>query len=161
MYLANLIRVVLQGTPFPHIERAIPLLLGTAAQESGFTFLSQIGGGTAKGLFGMELATELDHWRYIKRYWPAIVQCITDRTQLTFASSRDLEWNFPYQILMARLHYYRRDPHALPQVTDIAEQSTRWKRYWNTSQGQGTEQQYLANYARLVAPSVPLEEEGP
>jgi hypothetical protein len=152
VYLAHLIRTVLDGTPFPHLPRAIPLLLGTAAQESGLTFLSQIGGGPARGLFGMEGATEKDHWRYITRYRPALVACIRARTNISTASSHDLAWNFPYQILLARLHYFRRDPATLPQPTDIPEQARRWKRFYNTSAGAGTESQYLANYARLVAP---------
>lgn len=42
---------------------AVNLLLGTAAQESAFgTYLRQIGGGPARGVFQMAPATAKDIW---------------------------------------------------------------------------------------------------
>ena len=120
--------VVLGYTPFPAIARAVPLLLGTAAQESGLAHLRQVRYGPARGLFQMEPATEQDHWVWLQAH-PAITAVITERVGLTAPSLIDLERNIPYQILMARLHYYRRDPAPLVSAGDLAGQALLWKRY--------------------------------
>lgn len=148
-YLADLIRVTLAGTPFAYPERALPLLLGTAAQESKLTYLRQLGNGPARGLFQMEPATERDHWRWLDTQ-PHLCLAITERSGVQEASAMHLECNLPYQILMARVHYYRRDPAALPEAHDLAEQARRWKRYYNTPLGRGTEQQYIESYRRVI-----------
>ena len=43
------------------------LIMGTAAQESGFTYIKQLGGGPALGMFQVEPATAEDIlFRYLK-----------------------------------------------------------------------------------------------
>lgn len=150
-YLADLIRATLKDTPFPHPERALPLLIGTAAQESHLEYLRQLGNGPARGLWQMEPATEADHWLYLGRK-PELRRAITERTGLKGPSPEALQYHLPYQILMARLHYYVRDPQALPMAGALAEQARRWKLYYNTMKGKGTVEQYTATYRRLITP---------
>jgi hypothetical protein len=163
VYLLRLISVVLEGAPFPSPERALPLLLGTAAQESGLVHFRQLGGGPARGLWQMEPATAASHWGWIV-HQKGLKALMVDRSGVGYPDIAELECNLPYQILMARIHYFRRDPQPLPDVNALAEQARRWKRYYNTPAGKGTELQYLRNWERLVAgkypvpPSVPQKE---
>lgn len=150
-YLARLIITVLEGTPFPDVDRAVPILLGTAAQESGLRAFRQRGNGPARGLWQMEPETAKDHWTWLNRH-QAIATSLTQRCGIAAMSLIHLECNIPYQILMARVHYYRRDPQRLPDALDVTEQARRWKRFYNTPAGRGTEAQYVANYQRLIAP---------
>jgi hypothetical protein len=153
---AGLIEAVLRGTPFPHRARALALLLGTAAQESALTYTTQLGGGPAKGYFQCEPATETDIWVHFLGYNDALGACFAERCGMTAPNVTALEYNMVYQILLCRTHYYRCDPDALPQVDDVAGQAHRWKRYYNTPAGAGTEAEYVANYAQLIAPYWPV-----
>jgi hypothetical protein len=150
-YLADLIVAVLKDTPFPDLDRALPLLLGTAAQESNLVHFRQLNNGPARGLFQMEPATERDHAAYVANH-KDIANTFLERCNVLPASLWHLENNLVYQILLARLHYYRRDPKRLPEAQDIAEQSLRYKKYYNTAAGKATPEQYVANYQRLIAP---------
>jgi hypothetical protein len=155
IYLADLIRVVLTGAPFPHLDRAVQLLLATAAQESNLKYFYQLGGGPGRGLWQMEPATERDHWTYMTRYRAPWQQLMHDRSGVCAADESQLARNIPYGILMARLHYYRRDPKALPEVGDIEECWLRYKKYWNTEKGKATREQFMQAYETLIAPYWP------
>jgi len=150
-YLAQLIRVVLSGVPMPHSERAIPLLLGIAAQESSLKYTRQLGSGPARGYWQMEPATERSHWQWLARH-KSLEQALIERCGIYEASSQALQHNIPYQILMARVHFYRRDPEPLPFPEAIAEQAARWKQFYNTVQGHGTIEQYMRSWETLIAP---------
>ena len=154
-FYANLILRTLAGGPFPDNQRALPLLLGTAAQESAFTYTTQIGGGPAKGYMQCEPATETDIWTNYLAYQPALRSCFTLRCGREGPNVQALEHNMVYQILLARTHYYRCDPARLPMATDLEEQAARWKRYYNTVAGHGTEEQYIASFHTFVTPYMP------
>ena len=147
-YVAQLIEVVLRGMPFPQVGRAVPLLLGIAAQESG---LQYIGSGPARGYWQMESATEWSHWQTL-RHQVSLAQALIARCGVEEASAQALQHNIPYQILMARLHFYFRDPLPLPERQDIQEQARRWKKYYNTEAGKGTVEDYLLTWDRLIRP---------
>lgn len=149
---ANLIWCVLSGGPFPHDARAVDLLLGTCAQESAFTYTTQIGGGPALGYFQCEKATETDLWSNYLCYQPDLTDFVVTRSGVTGPNPTALEHNMVYQIILARLHYYRCDPFPLPDVGDVEECASRWKQYYNTPLGHGTESQYIASYQQLVVP---------
>lgn len=154
VYLQRLITLVLDGTPFPHADRAIPLLLGVAAQESGFVHTRQIGGGPARGFFQMEPATERDLWRWLHLH-QAIERVFEERAGVDGASVLALEHNLPYQILVARLHFFVRDPAPLPEADDLQGQAARWKTVYNTIAGAGTIESYVATWQRLILPRWP------
>lgn len=154
-FIARLIRVTLTGSPFPAIGRAIPLLLGTCAQESGFQYNSQLGGGPAKGFWQCEPATEADVWVNFLTYHPELTACFVARCGQNRPDVDALQHNLVYQILLARTHYFRCDPDPLPPAHEIDAQARIWKLYYNTPAGHGTEDQYLENYETLVRPYYP------
>ena len=154
-FYARLIRVTLGGGPFPHTEQGIRLLLGTAAQESHFTYTQQLGGGPALGYGQCEPATEADIWGNYLCYQPTLSAFFAVRCGATGPDTAALQHNMVYGILLMRTHYYRCDPDPLPAVDDIEEQARRWKHYYNTPAGAGTTEEYMQNYQGLVAPYYP------
>ena len=123
-----------------HSETAVNLLLGTAAQESRFgTFLRQLKGGPALGVFQMEPKTFWWlHGRYKKKY-----PLIADRL---FA---ELEWDLSLAIVMARLRY-RVVRAKLPRCNSIKDMAVYWKKFYNTVRGKGTVDEFMANYKKYV-----------
>lgn len=155
MFVAHLIRVTLTGAPFPHLTRALPLLLGTGAQESGFRSVRQLGGGPARGYWQIEPATERSVWADYLAYQPELRAVVTKRCGRQGPNVFALEHDMVYGILLARLLYYWRDPAPLPPATDLQEQAVRYKRYYNTPAGAATEAEYVESYAVLVRPYWP------
>ena len=136
-----------------HSRAAVHLLLGTAAQESGFgTYLRQVGGGPALGVFQMEPATDLDIWRNYLVYREDLAEAVWQvaGAAVDVGPSIDaLEANLSYQIAMARIHYWR-VPEALPSYTDISGLARYWKQHYNTPEGKGTEEGFVGNYHKYV-----------
>jgi hypothetical protein len=155
-FYGDLILHVLHGGPFPDMVRAQRLLLGTVAQESQFTYTRQVGGGPARGLCQIESATEVSLWADYLAYQPALAAYITARCGRGGPDEQALEYDMIYGILLARTIYYWRDPEPLPAVDDVEEAASRWKLWYNTPAGAGTEQQYIENYQRFVAPYYPF-----
>jgi hypothetical protein len=153
---ASLIQTVLRGGPFPDNTRALPLLLGTCAQESAFIYFTQLGGGPARGLFQCEPSTETDIWANFLAYQPALRDFFALRCGRDGPDVQALEHNMVYQIILARTQYYRRDPDRLPPPQDLEAQAHVWKRYYNTSLRGGTEAQYIKSFNTLVRPYIPL-----
>lgn len=144
----ELIEDVLQGLGL-HSPAAVNLLLGTAAQESRFgTYLHQVGGGPALGVFQMEPATERDIWDNYIKYKPSLVQEIAATTGAT-GPGLHLRWNLAYQIAMARVHYLRQ-PGSLPADNDVPGLAAYWKQHYNTPQGAGSVEKFEENYRRYV-----------
>ncbi len=117
-----------------HSPAAEQLLLGTALQESGLTYLKQIGGGPALGVYQMEPATHDDIWDHFLRFNTFIKLKVGSR--LVFPSER-LIWDLNYATKMARIHYYRVKD-KLPAHGDIQHMAEYWKKYYNTPAGRGT-----------------------
>jgi type VI secretion system secreted protein VgrG len=155
-FIAHLIRVTLTGAPFPALSRAIPLLLGTCAQESGFKYNRQLGNGPARGFWQCEPATEADIWSNFLCYNQDLAECFVARCGQSGPDVSALQHNLVYQILMARTHYFRCDPDPLPAAKDIEAHARIWKRYYNTPLGHGTESQYVQSYEALVRPYWPV-----
>jgi hypothetical protein len=149
---ADLVQCMLRGSPFPHAERAVPLLLGTVAQESAFTYTRQIGGGPARGYLQMEPDTEYSLWFDFLVYNPTFAAYITSRCGRGGPDEIALEYDMGYGILLARTLYFWRDTDALPLADDLEQQAALWKRCYNTVAGAGTEAQYIESYHQLVAP---------
>ncbi|MBW2599564.1 MAG: hypothetical protein JRC60_05690 [Deltaproteobacteria bacterium] len=151
-----------------HSRAAVHLLLGTAAQESGFgTYLRQVGGGPpaiasqpaqarragpALGVFQMEPATEKDIWGNYLVYREDLAEAVWQVAGAAYdvgPSVEALEANLSYQIAMARIHY-RRVPEALPRFDDIDGMAWYWKQYYNTPLGKGTEAEFVKNYHKYI-----------
>lgn len=129
---------------------AVELLLGTAAQESHLgTYLRQIGGGPARGIFQMEPATEEDTWRNYLRGRMHLADRVWVVSGCDGPNSYQLEGNLLYQIAIARIHYLR-VPRPLPEAGDVQALAAYWKQYWNTYLGSGTPEEFIANYRKYV-----------
>lgn len=131
-------------------ESATNLLLGTAAQESHFgTYLRQLGGGPALGVFQMEPETEIDIWNNYLRYRISRDIMVTRIAGVTGPSVAALEANLIYQIVMARLHYKRiKDP--FPPPKDIDGLARYWDQHYNRNPLAGTEEEFIENYKKYV-----------
>lgn len=133
-----------------HSESAVNLLLGTAAQESRLgTYLHQIGGGPALGIYQMEPATERDIWKNYLDYRPKILSKVTRVSGLIRPRSLHLTGNLIYATVMARLHYYRA-PGQLPDADDTPGLAEYWKQHYNTPAGKGTAGEFVQNYYLLI-----------
>jgi hypothetical protein len=134
-------------------ESAENLLLGTAAQESLMgTYLVQLGGGPALGIYQMEPATEKDCWdNFIlhRNELRLIMNDISTNTTNGELFESELTWNLVYATAMARIKYYR-DPEPLPAADDIPGLAAYWKRVFNTNLGKGTEAEFIDNYHTYV-----------
>lgn len=133
-------------------KAAVHLLLGTAAKESDFgVYFRQIGGGPARGPFGMELATEKDIW--VNYLWMGRPEKARMVTQLSQVSSYDnngaLEGNVIYAICMARLHY-RRVFEPFPNPYDIAGMGRYWDVHWNKNPEKGTVKQFIEKWDQFI-----------
>ena len=147
----DLIKRVITAQDLYH-DTALNLLLGTAAQESAFgTYLRQLEGGPALGVFQMEPFTETDSWNNYLFYGradkrKAIYKISGVRSANNYCA---LEWNIAYAICMARLQY-RRVKEPFPNPHDIVGMANYWKSHWNTEKGKGTEQKFIQNYVKYV-----------
>jgi hypothetical protein len=137
----DLITRVLQSRQELYSEAAVNLLLGTAAQETGFgTYLRQ-SNGPALGVFQMEPQTF--DWLQGKYgdYYPKITQ----------ASFEQLEWDLWLAIIMARLRY-RVVRAPLPEADDLEGMAAYWKQWYNTPAGRGTEKQFITSWKLYLGP---------
>ncbi len=145
-FTEHIIRPALEAIDL-YSEAAAELLLGTAIQESRLTYLKQLGGGPALGLFQMEPATFAD----IHANFLAYRAELSDKL-LRICDIRKPEFmihNLHYAAAMCRIHYYR-DSQALPEVGDLPAQAAYWKRVYNTPLGAGTEQEYIDNWNKSL-----------
>jgi len=145
-----IIRPTLQylGTRIPYSRAAEDLLMGTCAQESAMgLYIHQLDGGPAQGIFQMEPASEQDIWDNFLKYKPELEELI-NRMLGHHSPSGDLVGNLYYATAMARCQYFRY-PEALP--SDIQGAAELWKLRYNTPEGAGTVEEFIANYARHVA----------
>ena len=127
---------------------AVNLLMGTAAQESHLgKYRKQLGGGPALGIFQMEPATFNDIVNNYLRYKPELASRIERVARISRFKAEDIENNDLLAICMARVHYLR-VKEAIP--SDLEGWARYWKRYYNTPLGKGTEEEFIANYKRLV-----------
>lgn len=120
------------------------LLLGTALQESKLTYLHQLGGGPACGVFQMEPNTYKDIWNNYLKYKPDLVGKIS-RAAGPNKNAQSMIADLVFAAMMCRVHYLR-VPAALPAAGDYEGQAEYWKKYYNTYLGHGTVEQYLDNW---------------
>ena len=129
---------------------ATNLILGTAAQESRFgTYLRQIGGGPALGVFQVEPETESSIWHDYIVYRQSMIDSMLNILGLLGPDPLRLEGDLIYQIALCRIQY-RRKPEPLPDEIDIEGLGRYWKTWWNTEAGKGTVKEFIDNYIRFV-----------
>lgn len=135
---------------------AVNILLGTAAQESQFTYLHQLEDGPALSLYQIEPFTANDIYDNYLKYHPQIRDRINTLAGLSSMDKPMPEYmkamlisNLRYSTGIARCQYYRRKE-PLPDENDIEGMARYWKKYFNTHLGKGTEQEFITNYKEFV-----------
>lgn len=153
--LESLVEKILIKTKLHSIE-AVDLLMVTSAAESECgEYIKQLNNGPALGVFQMEPATLndlYDNYLFYKKDKLELLESFrcTDNREL------DLEGNIIFQIVSARLQYYRfkekipkkeNFDHWSPYILALASY---WKKYWNTDKGKGTIEKTADDYARII-----------
>jgi len=115
---------------------AVNLLAGTALAESRGTYLKQIGGGPALGLWQMEPATHDDCWDNFLRFpvGKRLGGILEDMLAPDLPRSAQMVTNLRYACAMARIRFYRVKD-ALPVASDPYALSRYHKVHYNTVLG--------------------------
>ena len=129
------------------------LMIGTYAQESACgRYIKQIV-GPALGPWQMESKTHDDVWKLYINSRMKIGGTILKMCQMSNppAASMMID-NIRYACCMARVYYLYIDfvkKLNKPIPTTLEGQAQYWKEHYNTSQGKGTVEEYIANYKRF------------
>lgn len=127
--------------------------MGTAAKESGFQFLEQLGRGPALGFYQIEPATYRDLWeRYLFARPPLAAKARFWAARGAYGVYPDVDqvvWNLRYATVICRLIYYSR-PFKMPFLLVPEQLAAIWKQFYNTRLGHGTEAEFSSTYVRLV-----------
>lgn len=131
------------------------LIIGTIAHESrGGCYVRQRGGGPALGICQMEPATHNDIWVNYLAYNPELKArthaLVSARHAGTIPNPDEMITNLAYAVAMCRVHY-RRVKQSLPSADDLPGLAQYWKAHYNTSQGAGTEAEFVKNYNEYLA----------
>jgi hypothetical protein len=134
-------------------EDAVSLLLGTCAQESQLgRYLVQQGIGF-KGGIGIYQIQALSY----NSAWNKQVECSTAmkakiRLYLGYQGQpapERMASDLSLATIMCRLYYYGIHQ-PLPKADDIQGQAEYWKKYYNTSMGKGTVEQFVKHYQEFI-----------
>ena len=144
----RIVKPVLQGIGMWN-ENAEELMMGTCAVESaGGTYLVQLGGGTALGIFQMEVATHDDIWVKWLPNNAAIASNLMRACILNGKpTAQDMIQNLYYSCAMARIQYFRNTPDQVPDT--LEGQAMWWLRYYNRG-GTQTVEKYVEAYKKFV-----------
>ena len=148
--LRQLIKEVLTEVNL-YSKSAEELLMLTAAVESELGYyIEQVGttkGG--KGIFQMEIPTCQDIYNNFLRFKDEEFQ----RQVSVYDSNGDLDTelkgNLPFQIVRARLQYFRHSE-PLPHHEDVLAMAKYHKKYYNTVKGKSEVSKSIEKYERLV-----------
>lgn len=155
--LCNIIRISLQPiTTTKHTlysDEAEALLLMIAAHESKFgLYTKQIGSGPARGLYQVEIGTMEDNYINFINKRSDLNRQIREISGVPEPDEFQLQYNPIFGTIHARLKLYR-SPGALPKSYDTEAMAAYAKKYYNTSGGAATEEDYLLAYHHSVLPS--------
>tara|TARA_R100000656_G_scaffold123650_1_gene100467 strand:+ start:2220 stop:2684 length:465 start_codon:yes stop_codon:yes gene_type:complete len=149
--IKNLIIRVLENINL-HSEEAENLVFRTGMVESGYRYIRQLR-GPARGFFQCEPWVSVDICNNYLKYRPDLMKQVSKAIKVNlshFTSPVEADWDFlletnlAAQIAMCRLHY-RRIPKALPKT--LKGQAAYWKKYYNSSAGRGTVEDFLERVA--------------
>lgn len=130
-------------------DAAVSLVLGTAMHESHLSYLKQIGGGPALGLWQMEPNTHDDIWANFLKYRTDLADTAKFIAGDVKPSANHLIGNLWYACAMARIQY-RRVSEPLPSNTPD-DLTAFWKKHYNTELGAGTITQARPNFVDSCA----------
>lgn len=138
--------------------QAEALLVGICAHESrGGTYVRQIK-GPALGVFQMEPMTHDYLWRSYLGANPALRANVLASLRLAAKPSpEEMVHNLQYAAMMARI-FFLRFPEPIPET--LEGQAALWKQRYNTAQGKGTVEQYIADYQAFTGEKKKAKKEG-
>jgi len=120
--------------------------MGAAHESHLGTYLEQIGGGPARGIWQVEIGTMEDNYTNFLDSRNELFSQIFSVTRVYGQNKLALKYNHLYNCIHARLKLYRR-PGAIPDDLDgMAEYLVR---EYNAG-GDATVDEYLGDYRRLV-----------
>lgn len=121
---------------------AMYLMTATALMESKLTHLKQLPEGPALGVMQIEAATYKDLVRYLatNQQMRSMILNYCERTYLPY-ETQNIIGDLTLSVLMARVKYWM-VPEAIPSYKDVAGQAAYYKRYYNTSEGAATIEQF-------------------
>lgn len=126
-------------------KNGIDLVWETGCTESHYRHFSQVGGGPALGLWQMEPNTHNDIWENVLKYREALAEKV--RSLCTDGPKpSELMFNPFYAAAMCRVQYLRFEE-AIPD--DIVGRAHYYKKYYNTHEGKGSVEKYLADVAAM------------
>jgi hypothetical protein len=135
-----------------HSKEAEDLVFRTGKVESSYKYIRQLR-GPARGLFQCEPWVSVDICNNYLSYRPELMKKVANAIKVNishFVEPKEEDWDFiletnlAAQIAMCRLHY-RRIPSKLPN--SLKGQAAYWKKYYNSSAGRGTVEDFLERVA--------------
>ncbi len=128
------------------------LVLCTCAVESRLGhYLKQKGNGPALGIYQMEPKTHTDLYENVLADNPILLRKVNILSKHSKYWNREHELiaNLEYATAMARIQYWRfKEP--LPEYGDIAGMGAYWKKYYNTTLGDGTIKEFVRVYQKYI-----------
>lgn len=129
----------------PYSKTASEIIMLTCAQESLLGKYIRQNKGPARGVVQIEPNTEKDVWINFIEYRPEIKAKIIEMTGVTsYGNKLALEGNLVYQVILARLVYYRK-PQPLP-YNNIEDMAYYYKVHYNTILGKAKVEDAIKNY---------------
>jgi len=107
------------------------LMIGTALHESLLTYLKQVGGGPALGIYQIEPATHQDVWRYLNEVNPTLGETVMTFAATGLSHQDQLISNLAYATAIARVRYWM-IPDPLPKPDNLIGLAHYWKAHYNT-----------------------------
>lgn len=135
-------QAILEHYRLPASPAVVRLLVMIAAHESGgFRYVQQMNDGPAKGLLQME-PVGLDE---VRRYMMLRPEKFEEVPNPYGVRLEQLVFNTELALCYARA-FFMAKPEALPDVDDIEGLARYAKKYWNTSAGKATWEDYANAY---------------
>lgn len=134
----------------PHMVEWLCMI---AAHESrSGDLLVQVGGGAARGICQVELATEGDNWLNWIRFKKPLRQIIAETSGVTAPSAYNLTYNHIYNIQMAWVWLQRQLIVHHLQIPETDELMALYaKKLYNTEGGKATKELYLEAYRCAIS----------
>ena len=127
---------------------AVELLMGTAAHESLLGKYLRQHPGPARGIYQIEPDTYHDLERWLETR-PRLREAVMEWASPQVSPGAQIAGNLYFATAVARANYWRK-PFTMPYNPDLPTQARTWKRWWNTTAGKGTVEQYIRHYRELV-----------
>jgi len=149
-YRIHVVQPALAVLNLPGGEAAELIVVGTAAQETRLERFAQTPSGPARCFLQIEQPTFDDLFDNFLDHRPDLRDLALGMAVPHYDLFDQLTWNLRFAAAIARLIYYRA-PGPLPAASDIEGLAAYYKKFWNTSGGAATPEEFVRNFHALVA----------